>query len=154
MTVRLVVAAVLTLVSVGPPKRPPESAPQAAHRWRVAHEQQILQEFSTLLAIPDVASDSTNIRRNADALVQALQRRHVPAKLLTLPGANPVVYGDISTPGAKHTIVFYAHYDGQPVAPDEWDGKAPCIPVTRVVNGELLHSGARRRMTRPPSWPN
>jgi acetylornithine deacetylase/succinyl-diaminopimelate desuccinylase-like protein len=136
MTTRLVLAAVLTMVLPGPPKRPPESAPQAAHRWRVEHEQQILQEFTALLAIPDVASDSANIRRNADALVQALQRRHVPAKLLTLPGANPVVYGDIRTPGAKHTIVFYAHYDGQPVAPDEWDGKAPFTPVTRVVNGE------------------
>jgi acetylornithine deacetylase/succinyl-diaminopimelate desuccinylase-like protein len=136
MTTRLLVAAVLTIVLPGPPKRPPEAAPQAAHRWRVEHEQQILQEFSALLAIPDVASDSANIRRNADALVQALQRRHVPAKLLTLPGANPVVYGDIRTPGAKHTIVFYAHYDGQPVAPDEWDGKAPFTPVTRVVNGE------------------
>ena len=136
MTLRPVVAAVLTLVSSGPPKRAPESAPQAAHRWRVEHEQQILQEFNALLAIPDVASDSSNIRRNADALVQALQRRHVPAKLLALPGANPVVYGDIKTPGAKHTVVFYAHYDGQPVAPDEWDGKAPFTPVTRVVNGE------------------
>lgn len=126
----------LALVSAGPPKRAPESAPQAAHRWRVEHEQQILQEFSALLAIPDVASDSSNIRRNADVLVQALQRRHVAAKLLVIPGANPVVYGDIRTPGAKHTIVFYAHYDGQPVSPDEWEGKAPFTPVTRIVNGE------------------
>jgi acetylornithine deacetylase/succinyl-diaminopimelate desuccinylase-like protein len=136
MTLRPIVVAVLTLVSSGPLKRPPESAPQAAHRWRVEHEQQILQEFESLVAIPDVASDTANIHRNADALVQALQRRRVAAKLLSVPGANPVVYGDIKTPGAKHTIVFYAHYDGQPVTPDEWDGKAPFTPVTRVVNGE------------------
>jgi acetylornithine deacetylase/succinyl-diaminopimelate desuccinylase-like protein len=136
MIFRPVLAAVLTLALPGPPKHPRESAPQAAHRWRVEHEQQILQEFSSLLAIPDVASDTSNIRRNADALVQALQRRHVAAKLLSIPGANPVVYGEIKTPGAKHTIVFYAHYDGQPVTPDEWDGKAPFTPVTRVVNGE------------------
>ena len=32
----------------------------AAHDYRIAHEQQILQEFTTLLAIPNVASDKPN----------------------------------------------------------------------------------------------
>ncbi len=136
MTLRSVLAAVLAAASAGWLSGAPEPPPQAAHWWRVGHEQQILQEFSALLAIPDVASDTANIARNADALVQALQRRHVAARLLTLPGANPVVYGEIKTPGAKRTIVFYAHYDGQPVTPDEWEGKAPFTPVTRSVNGE------------------
>jgi len=102
----------------------------------VAHEQQILQDFTELLSIPNVASDSANIRRNADALVEALTRRHVAAKLLLAPGANPVVYGEIKTPGAKHTIVFYAHYDGQPVNAEDWDSKTPFTPITRTINGE------------------
>ncbi len=83
-----------------------------------------------------MASDKANIQRNAETLVQALEKRHVAAKLLQADGANPVVYGEIKTAGAKHTIVFYAHYDGQPVTPDDWDGKAPFTPVTRIVNGE------------------
>ncbi len=70
-----------------------------------------------------MASDTSNIERNAEVLAASLARRHVEAKLLTAPGANPVVYGEIKTPGAKHTIVFYAHYDGQPVAPEEWGSK-------------------------------
>jgi acetylornithine deacetylase/succinyl-diaminopimelate desuccinylase-like protein len=109
---------------------------QAADQWRSAHEQQILQQFTALLAIPNVASDRANIQRNADTLVEMLKQRHVDAKLLTAPGANPVVYGEIKTAGAKHTIVFYAHYDGQPVTPDEWETKAPFAPVTKLVNGE------------------
>jgi len=113
-----------------------QSPKQAADQWRAAHEQQILQEFTTLLAIPNVASDKANIQRNADALVAALQRRHVDTKLLTAPGANPVVYGEIKTPGAKHTIVFYAHYDGQAVNPEDWESKAPFTPVTKMVDGE------------------
>ncbi len=108
----------------------------AADQYRAAHEQQILQEFTSLLSIPNVASDKANIRRNAETLVQALQQRHVAAKLLEIPGANPVVYGEIKTPGAKHTIVFYAHYDGQPVTPADWENKAPFTPVTKMVNGE------------------
>jgi acetylornithine deacetylase/succinyl-diaminopimelate desuccinylase-like protein len=109
---------------------------QAADQWRAAHEQQILQEFTTLLAIPNVASDKANIQRNADVLVAMLQRRHVDAKLLTAAGSNPVVYDEIKTPGARHTIVFYAHYDGQPVNPDDWETRAPFTPVSKMVNGE------------------
>ena len=108
---------------------------QAADQWRAAHEQQILQEFTALLSIPNVASDTTNIQRNADVLTALLAKRHVAARLLTAGGANPVVYGEIKTPGAKHTIVFYAHYDGQPVNPDDWESK-PFAPVTKMVNGE------------------
>ena len=108
----------------------------AARQWRIANKRQVLQEFTGLLSIPNVASDKPNIQRNADALVEMLQRRHVETKLLTAPGANPVVYGEIKTPGAKHTIVLYAHYDGQPVTPEEWETKTPFTPVTKMVNGE------------------
>lgn len=109
---------------------------QAAHQWRVGHERQILKEFTDLLAIPNVASDKAYIRRNAEALVEMLRRRHVEAKLLTAGGSNPVVYGEIKTAGAKHTIVFYAHYDGQPVSPEDWETKQPFTPVTKMVNDE------------------
>jgi acetylornithine deacetylase/succinyl-diaminopimelate desuccinylase-like protein len=109
---------------------------QAADQWRAAHEQQLLGEFTALLAIPNVASDKANIQRNADGLVAALETRHVAAKQLTAEGSNPVVYGEVKTPGAKRTIVFYAHYDGQAVNPDDWETKAPFTPVTKQVKGE------------------
>jgi acetylornithine deacetylase/succinyl-diaminopimelate desuccinylase-like protein len=108
----------------------------AARDWRHAHEAEILQEFTSLLSIPNVAGDGENIRRNADALVAMLEKRGVESRLLTLPGVNPVVFGEIKVREAKHTIVFYAHYDGQPVTPAEWDGGAPFTPVLRKVNEE------------------
>ncbi len=109
---------------------------EAAREWRIAHAAQILQEFTTLLAIPNVANDASNIRRNADALVAMLQHRQVEARLLSIPEAPPIVFGEISAPNAKHTIVFYAHYDGQPVTPAEWEGGAPFKPYFRDVDGE------------------
>ncbi len=125
----LVLAALASTLFAQTPK-------QAADQWRAAHEQQILQEFTALLSIPNVASDTTNIQRNAEVLAASLARRHVDAKLLTAPGVNPVVFGEIKTPGAKHTIVFYAHYDGQPVTPSEWESGKPFTPETKMVNGE------------------
>jgi acetylornithine deacetylase/succinyl-diaminopimelate desuccinylase-like protein len=49
---------------------------------------------------------------------------------VSVPGANPVVFGEIRTPGATRTIVFYAHYDGQPLDPKEW-ASPPFEPVLR-----------------------
>ena len=89
-----------------------------------------------MLSIPNTASDREHIQRNADLLVSMLQKRGVEARLLKVEGANPVVFGEIKTPNAKHTIVFYAHYDGQPVTPSEWEGKMPFTPVIRRINGE------------------
>src|SRR5215207_8047080 len=41
-----------------------------ARRYRESHEAEIAREFSELLAIPNVASDDANIRRNAAALIE------------------------------------------------------------------------------------
>jgi acetylornithine deacetylase/succinyl-diaminopimelate desuccinylase-like protein len=105
-------------------------AAQAARAWRQAHEHAIVSEFFDLLAIPNLASDAPNIRRNADAIVKILEKRGVKAKLLEVPGAPPAVYGEIRTPNARRTIVFYAHYDGQPLDPKEW-ATPPWQPVLR-----------------------
>jgi acetylornithine deacetylase/succinyl-diaminopimelate desuccinylase-like protein len=83
-----------------------------------------------LLAIPNLASDTPNIRRNAEAIVKILEKRGVKSKLLEVAGAPPAVYGEIHTPNARRTIVFYAHYDGQPLDPKEW-ATPPWQPVLR-----------------------
>jgi len=113
-----------------------QQAALATRQWRQAHEPDVIEQFTTLLSIPNVASDHDNIQRNADLLVSMLQRRGAESHLLRVEGANPVVFGEIKTPNAKDTIVFYAHYDGQPVTASEWAGNAPFTPVVRKVNGE------------------
>jgi acetylornithine deacetylase/succinyl-diaminopimelate desuccinylase-like protein len=59
-----------------------------------------------------------------------MQARGIRTRLLTAAGANPVVHGELATPGAMRTIVFYAHYDGQPVNEAEWSSP-PFTPVLR-----------------------
>jgi acetylornithine deacetylase/succinyl-diaminopimelate desuccinylase-like protein len=107
-----------------------------AREWRKAHEANVIKQFTMLLSIPNVASDRDNIQRNADLLVSMLEKRGVESQLLRIQGANPIVFGEVKIPNAKHTIVFYAHYDGQPVTPAEWESNAPFTPVMRKVNGE------------------
>ncbi len=107
-----------------------DEAAQAARHWRQAHERAIVNEFIGLLSIPNLASDNTNIRRNAAAIMAALERRGVKTKLLEVPGAPPAVFGQIDRPGATRTVVLYAHYDGQPLDPKEWK-TPPWEPVLR-----------------------
>jgi acetylornithine deacetylase/succinyl-diaminopimelate desuccinylase-like protein len=104
--------------------------PQAARAWRQAHERAILDEFFGLLAIPNLASDAPNIRRNAESIAKLLEKRGIKTRLLEVRGAPPAVYGEIRTPGARRTIVLYAHYDGQPLDPKEW-ATPPWQPVLR-----------------------
>ena len=103
---------------------------RAVRAYRAAHEVEILREFADLLAIPNLASDSVNIRKNAESVSALLARRGVKTELLELPGAPPVVYGELHAPHATRTVLLYAHYDGQPVDPAKWTGK-PWQPVLR-----------------------
>jgi len=105
-------------------------ASQAARQWRQQHERAIMDEFISLLAIPNIAADRANIQRNAETIAAMMQKRGIAAKLVSVPGGNPVVFGEIKTPGATRTIVLYAHYDGQPLDPKEW-ATPPFTPTLR-----------------------
>lgn len=122
------VLAILLSASILLPAADPAST--AARNWREAHERAILREFVELLAIPNLATDLPNIRRNATAIRTLLEKRGVATRLLEIPDAPPVVFGEIKTPGAQRTVVIYAHYDGQPLNPKEWAGD-PWKPVFR-----------------------
>ncbi len=132
---RLRLGTVGTLLLCLAPMLRGQMAPDAARDYTAKHKAELLQQFSDLLSIPNVAADPANLRRNADVLREMLRKRGVDSRLLSLPGAPSVVYGQISVPGAQHTIVFYAHYDGQPVTPSEWEGGSPFTPVVREVDG-------------------
>ena len=109
---------------------PVNPASQAARQWRQQHERAIVDEFVSLLAIPNFAADRADIRRNAETIARMMEKRGIAAKLVSVPGGNPVVFGEIKTPGATRTIVFYAHYDGQPLDPKEW-ATPPFTPTLR-----------------------
>src|SRR5438045_3027761 len=84
------------------------------HRW--------LKEYVQFVSIPDVLGDSINTQRNAEFISGMLMQLGVKAELLQSgkPNSAPVVFGEVKVAGAKQTVAFYAHYDGQPVNPKQW----------------------------------
>ncbi|MDQ7063233.1 MAG: M20/M25/M40 family metallo-hydrolase [candidate division KSB1 bacterium] len=102
----------------------------AIRQFRMQHEKAILSQLVEWLHIPNVASDSANIRRNADFIMELMRKRSIQTRLLTVPGSPPAVYGELRVPGATKTVMLYVHYDGQPVNPAQWDSD-PWQPVFR-----------------------
>ncbi|MFN2577183.1 MAG: M20/M25/M40 family metallo-hydrolase [Pyrinomonadaceae bacterium] len=105
----------------------------AVRDYRRAHERQIIDEFTRLLAIPNVASDAANIRRNAQFIFEMMQRRGLGPQLLEAKSSSipPAVYGEWKVAGATQSIILYAHYDGQPVDPKQWTASPPFQPTWR-----------------------
>src|SRR2546422_10835594 len=94
------------------------------------HQPEILGEFVSLLSIPNVASDKPNIRKNAEQLRQMLSRRGFAAEILETD-VNPLVYGELRLSGASRTILWYAHYDGQPFDSKLWKQESAFKPIMR-----------------------
>lgn len=98
--------------------------------YRESHEHEIIGEYFELLSIPNVSRDRANVRKNAEFIKKMMEARGIETRILETPG-NPVVYGEIDVAGAAQTLMFYVHYDGQPVDPSKWVDTEPFKPVLR-----------------------
>ena len=78
----------------------------AAPRVHVAANRDALyREYVELLALPNVASNRADIRRNADHIVAMMARRGLAPRLLENAdgSAPPLIYGEWLVPGATRT---------------------------------------------------
>lgn len=111
---------------------------------RLKNQDEWIQDYISFLSIPNLASDSISLGKNAShiaALLNAQGIGNVQLLYAQTKGVPPAVYGEVMIPDAKETIVFYAHYDGQPVDPSKWmDGLMPFKPV--MTDG-IMGSGGK-----------
>jgi len=107
------------------------------------HRDRYLEEMGQWLAIPSVSAlpqHAADVKRAAEWAADEMRRVGLEGvRLIETPG-NPVVYGEwLGAPGAP-TILYYGHYDVQPVDPlDLW--QSPPFEAT-VRDGELFARGA------------
>ena len=107
------------------------------------NRERYLEELKALLAIPSISAlpaHTGDVKACADWCADEMRRiglQHV--RLIETPG-NPVVYGDwLGAPDAP-TMLFYGHYDVQPVDPLElWE--TPPFEAT-VRDGEIYARGS------------
>ncbi|HEY6249964.1 MAG TPA: M20/M25/M40 family metallo-hydrolase, partial [Candidatus Angelobacter sp.] len=77
---------------------------------------------------------TANIQKNADVLVLMLKKRGLEVQTLRVENAPPVVLAALPADPTRHTVTFYAHYDGQPVNKADWK-QDPWTPTLVSSNG-------------------
>ena len=127
---------------------PASAQPAGVAEWRSAHERAIVEELTTLVAIPNVAGNDADMRRNADHLAGLFKRRGFSVETIGGPG-SPVVFASLDVPKAAGTLTFYIHYDGQPVDASQWTRCQPFTPCLWSSAGAVApRSGAHARSIR------
>jgi acetylornithine deacetylase/succinyl-diaminopimelate desuccinylase-like protein len=102
-----------------------------------------LEELKALLAIPSISAlpeHAADVKRCAEWCADEMRRIGMQnVRLIDTPG-NPVVYGDWLGAAGAPTILFYGHYDVQPVDPlDLW--QSPPFEAT-IRDGEIYARGS------------
>jgi len=112
-----------------------QTTQEKVREYRRANEHGILQIYTDLLRFPNVASDIKNIKLNAARIMDIMELYGLDPRLLQAdsPDTPPAVYAEWKTPGAQRTLLFYAHYDGQPTDPKQWTGTLPWEPTFRTA---------------------
>ena len=71
------------------------------------------------------------------------------------PDVAPTVFAEKLVPGAKRTILFYIHFDGQPVDRARWK-RFSCGRDSSAFRGYFVFAGAGAALSQaspPPSFP-
>ena len=135
----LVSASMGVAVIVGAEQPSPETILEQVRGYRAVHEVEIVTELAELVALPNIAADLEAMEVNAEHLTGLLDARRFSVSLLRAEGGPPVVYAERASEGAGRTVVFYAHYDGQPVVPELWhsDPWEVMIRTGRIEEGAV-----------------
>lgn len=112
-------------------------------KWFDDHRQEVLENFFTFLKFPSISTDQAyqgDVRRCAEWLIEFLGARGLETELWETSG-HPTVFAQALRGGADApTILFYLHYDVQPVVPlEEWKSD-PFEPEVR--EGKVYARGA------------
>ncbi len=99
-------------------------------QYRATNELRILNDFREFLSIPNTGTKDGMQQENADWIIDYISKRGFTARSV-MSGGAPYVLAERLTPGASKTVLFYVHYDGQPVIPENW-ASPPFEPTLRA----------------------
>ncbi len=136
------------VLAVGVAHADPASVRSGAERYYEQHARELLTEFDSLLALPNHAGNRADMERNLVALESALRKRGFEARRLEAPGAVPSLFGALPADRSKPTVLWYAHYDGQPVGTSGWN-TAPFEPVLERGGERVRLADALATLTNP-----
>ncbi|MDA4118153.1 MAG: M20/M25/M40 family metallo-hydrolase [Thaumarchaeota archaeon] len=105
------------------------------------HENQgsFVKDIVLLASQPSVSARKEGIEECADLVRLMVEEIGGNPKMVKLPGAAPIVYGEVRSSKSNKTVLFYNHYDVQPEDPLELWASPPFKPEVR--DGRLYGRG-------------
>ena len=96
----------------------------------------LVSDLRMLIRQPSVSAKNQGIEQCAILVSSLLKKSGISSQILRLGGVAPLVYGEIkSKKNPNKTLMFYNHYDVQPVEPVElWDDD----PFSAKVKGNKI----------------
>lgn len=88
-----------------------------------------IEELKGLCSQPSIAAQGVGLEETASIVLAMLKARGADARLIEVPGAPPVVYGELGH--GRKTLLIYDHYDVQPPEPLEQWNSEPFSPEIR-----------------------
>ncbi len=117
--------------------------PVDARTYASEHRTRFLDELTSLIRIPSVSAvpkHRDDVARAAEWLRDHLAGVGFQAEVIPLENGHPIVYADWMKAAGKPTVLFYGHYDVQPVEPLDLWISPPFEPTIR--DGNLFARGA------------
>lgn len=93
---------------------------------------ELLQEF---LSIPNDANYPEQIEQNIIWLSDKFEKLNFEISILETQ-ALPLFFAEKKVDDDLPTVLFYMHFDGQPVDSSKWDEESPYTPVIKMMKGE------------------
>ena len=116
--------------------------------WIDATREQSIEKMARLIRQPSVSSTGEGVEECAGILVEMLTEVGLDAKVMPTKGL-PAVYAERIVPGTP-TVIFYGHYDVQPVGDlDLWE-TPPFEPDIR--NGRMYGQGTTTTRAATPHY--
>jgi acetylornithine deacetylase/succinyl-diaminopimelate desuccinylase-like protein len=85
-----------------------------------AHRDEYVRRLQDLCRQPSIAAQGIGLQETAGKVAQMMEEAGLRAQVIPVEGGAPVVFGEAEGNG-RRTLMFYNHYDVQPVDPlDEW----------------------------------
>ena len=109
----------------------PAQAADTGRAYAEKHRTQIVDELLKLAAVPDLHGNVAQLNKNVPVLADMMKQRGLNPEIWSTPDGISELFGEKTVPGAKKTLLFYIHYDGQPVDPKRWAQPDPFVPVIR-----------------------
>ena len=97
----------------------------------------LVKDLRVLIQQPSVSAKNQGIKKCANLVKNTLKKSGIKAEILSMKDYPPIVYGEVkSKKNPNKTLLFYNHYDVQPVEPVElWDDD----PFSGKVKGNRIY---------------